>query len=119
LLLQLVVLRDLICNRFLLLKIPPPPPPPEAAAASSSSTTNYPNLICNFLTLLLLLLLLLLLQGQRLLQLQTTVPVEDFFGAYTVTATAPPSAVIAPSAYYMLFAVSQGIPSQASWVQVN
>ncbi|CAK9877898.1 unnamed protein product [Sphagnum jensenii] len=58
-------------------------------------------------------------QGQRLLQLQTTVPVEDFFGAYTVTATAPPSAVIAPSAYYMLFAVSQGIPSQASWVQVG
>jgi hypothetical protein len=35
------------------------------------------------------------------------------------TATAPPSAVIAPAAYYMLFAVSEGIPSVAQWVHVG
>jgi hypothetical protein len=58
-------------------------------------------------------------QGQRLLQLETAVPTDAGGGAYTVTTTAPPSSVIAPSAYYMLFAVSDGVPSYASWVHVG
>jgi hypothetical protein len=58
-------------------------------------------------------------QGQRLLQLETTVPADVGGGSYTVDTTAPPSSVIAPSGYYMLFAVSDGIPSQAQWVHVG
>ncbi|CAK9226571.1 unnamed protein product [Sphagnum troendelagicum] len=58
-------------------------------------------------------------QGQRLLQLETAAPAAVGGGTYTVATTAPPSSVIAPSAYYMLFAVSNGIPSQAQWVHVG
>jgi hypothetical protein len=61
----------------------------------------------------------LLLQGQRLIELNAAVPAAAGGGAYTVAATAPPSAVIAPAAYYMLFAVSEGIPSVAQWVHVG
>ncbi|CAM6036649.1 unnamed protein product [Sphagnum compactum] len=58
-------------------------------------------------------------QGQRLLQLETSIPASVGGDLYTVTATAPPSSVIAPSSYYMLFAVSNGIPSTASWVHIG
>jgi len=58
-------------------------------------------------------------QGQRLLQLETSIPASVGGDLYTVTATAPPSSVIAPSVYYMLFAVSNGIPSTASWVHIG
>ncbi|CAK9226148.1 unnamed protein product [Sphagnum troendelagicum] len=58
-------------------------------------------------------------QGQRLLQLATSAPAAVGGGSYTVTATAPPTSVIAPSAYYMLFAVSDGFPSVAQWVHIG
>ncbi len=39
---------------------------------------------------------------------------------YAVTSTAPPNAVVAPSSYYMLFAVdSVGVPSTATWVKIG
>jgi hypothetical protein len=63
--------------------------------------------------------LLFFVQGQRLLQLETAAPAAVGGGTYTVATTAPPSSVISPSAYYMLFAVSNGIPSQAQWVHVG
>ncbi|KAJ7529989.1 hypothetical protein O6H91_05G007700 [Diphasiastrum complanatum] len=58
-------------------------------------------------------------QGQRLLQLTAlnSVPLGD--NTYTVSGIAPPNSIIAPSAYYMLFAVNQGIPSIAVWVQIR
>jgi hypothetical protein len=59
------------------------------------------------------------LQGQRLLQLATSVPAPAGRGGYNVLATAPPTSVIAPSAYYMLFAVSDGFPSVAQWVHIG
>jgi hypothetical protein len=58
-------------------------------------------------------------QGQRLLQLNTATPAAVGGGTYTVSTTAPPSSVIAPSAHYMLFAVSNGVPSTASWVHIG
>ncbi|KAH9571107.1 hypothetical protein CY35_02G075400 [Sphagnum magellanicum] len=58
-------------------------------------------------------------QGQRLIELNAAVPAAAGGGAYTVAANAPPSAVIAPAGYYMLFAVSEGIPSVAQWVHVG
>jgi len=57
------------------------------------------------------------LQGQRLLKLGGTS--VGAAGKYTVTSTAPPSATIAPAGYYMLFAVVNGAPSDASWVKVG
>jgi hypothetical protein len=58
-----------------------------------------------------------LLQGQRLLQLGVSAPTK-VAGGYSITTTSPPSAVIAPSAYYMLFAVANGVPSVAAWVHI-
>ncbi|KAJ4835960.1 hypothetical protein Tsubulata_037126 [Turnera subulata] len=37
---------------------------------------------------------------------------------YDVQVTAPPSGVIAPSGYYMLFVVHQNIPSEGIWVKI-
>jgi len=56
-------------------------------------------------------------QGQRLLQLGVSAPTK-VAGGYSITTTSPPSAVIAPSAYYMLFAVANGVPSVAAWVHI-
>lgn len=56
--------------------------------------------------------------GQRLLKLGGT-SVAAGAGTYTVSSTAPPSATIAPAGYYLLFAVVNGGPSEASWVKVS
>lgn len=57
-------------------------------------------------------------QGQRLLSLDTSGPVQTAANTYEITATAPLTPMIAPPSYYMLFAVNQGIPSIAAWVQL-
>ncbi len=57
-------------------------------------------------------------QGQRLLSLDTSGPVQTAANTYEITATAPSTPMIAPPSYYMLFAVNQGIPSIAAWVQL-
>lgn len=57
--------------------------------------------------------------GQRHLSLQLISQTYTGQGDYELTAEAPPNQVIAPSAYYMLFAVNQDIPSHAIWVHLN
>ena len=59
-------------------------------------------------------------QGQRLIKLEVSSAIPDGLGAsaYTITATAPPSAIVAPPSYYMVFAVNQGVPSIAAWIQL-
>ncbi|KAF8397392.1 hypothetical protein HHK36_016305 [Tetracentron sinense] len=58
-------------------------------------------------------------QGQRLVKLTVTpaVPIGD--GRYRIRCTAPPDGKIAPPGYYMAFAVNQGVPSVAQWVQLT
>ncbi|KAJ7537095.1 hypothetical protein O6H91_12G097000 [Diphasiastrum complanatum] len=58
-------------------------------------------------------------QGQRLLQLsvQSAMPLGD--NTYSITGSAPPNSNVAPAGYYMMFAVNQGIPSIAVWVQIR
>ncbi len=58
-------------------------------------------------------------QGQCLLNLATTAYVPVASNTYTITATAPTTPQLAPPAYYMLFAVNQGIPGPSIWVQVS
>ncbi|KAJ7299858.1 hypothetical protein O6H91_17G038500 [Diphasiastrum complanatum] len=57
-------------------------------------------------------------QGQRLLELAVANQVSTG-NNFQVTVTAPSSNVIAPTAYYMMFAVNQGIPSSAVWVKIS
>ncbi|XP_039162890.1 LOW QUALITY PROTEIN: aldehyde oxidase GLOX-like [Eucalyptus grandis] len=57
-------------------------------------------------------------QGQRLVKLAVTSAVPDGSGRYRIGCTAPPNAVVAPPGYYMAFAVNQGVPSVACWVQL-
>ncbi|CAA6666010.1 unnamed protein product [Spirodela intermedia] len=56
---------------------------------------------------------------QRLLILKITDVEISGAGTYKVTTVAPPSAVIAPPGYYMLFVVHQGVPSKAAWVHIQ
>ena len=56
-------------------------------------------------------------QGQRQLQLLTSVPVAAG-GGWKVQVTSPPSGNVAPPQYYMLFIVQAGIPSTANWVKL-
>ncbi|KAJ7536176.1 hypothetical protein O6H91_12G058900 [Diphasiastrum complanatum] len=58
-------------------------------------------------------------QGQRLLQLSVLNPVPLGDNSYSITGSAPPNGNVAPAGYYMLFAVNQGVPSIAVWVQVR
>ncbi|XP_030450072.1 aldehyde oxidase GLOX [Syzygium oleosum] len=57
-------------------------------------------------------------QGQRLVKLAVTGAVPDGNGRYRIGCTAPPSTMVAPPSYYMAFAVNQGVPSVAHWVQL-
>lgn len=59
-------------------------------------------------------------QGQRLIKLEVSSAIPAGLGAstYTITATAPPSAIVAPPSYYMVFAVNEGVPSIAAWIQL-
>ncbi|OWM81778.1 aldehyde oxidase GLOX [Punica granatum] len=58
-------------------------------------------------------------QGQRLVKLGVTAPVLEDNGRYHIGCTAPPSPVVAPPGYYMAFAVNQGVPSIARWIQLT
>lgn len=61
-------------------------------------------------------------QGQRQLKLQSVL-----FGGRkrrrsnfrAISVTAPPDSNVAPSQYYMMFVVLNGIPGKAKWVQVT
>ncbi|KAJ7571084.1 hypothetical protein O6H91_01G148100 [Diphasiastrum complanatum] len=58
-------------------------------------------------------------QGQRQLKLPVSQPVTMNNNEYTVSSSAPNSAVVAPSGYYMLFPVHNGIPGTSTWVLVT
>lgn len=58
-------------------------------------------------------------QGQRLVKLTVTPAISSNNGWYKIGCTAPPDGKIAPPGYYMVFAVNQGVPSVARWVQLN
>ncbi|KAI5682596.1 hypothetical protein M9H77_03824 [Catharanthus roseus] len=57
-------------------------------------------------------------QGQRVVKLQVTSPMPDGAGKYRISCTSPPNGKVAPPGYYMVFAVNQGVPSIARWVQI-
>ncbi|KAI3443057.1 uncharacterized protein J3R85_000419 [Psidium guajava] len=57
-------------------------------------------------------------QGQRLVKLAVTSAVPAGEGRYRIGCTAPPNRAVAPPGYYMAFAVNQGVPSVARWVQL-
>ncbi|CAI9098322.1 OLC1v1034944C1 [Oldenlandia corymbosa var. corymbosa] len=58
-------------------------------------------------------------QGQRLVKLSVTSAIPDVVaGKYRIGFTAPPGGQVAPPGYYMVFAVNQGVPSVARWVQL-
>ncbi|GFY82254.1 glyoxal oxidase-related protein [Actinidia rufa] len=56
--------------------------------------------------------------GQRLVKLAVTGAVPDGSGRYKIGCTAPPNGSVAPPGWYMVFAVNQGVPSVARWVQL-
>eukprot|EP00249_Psilotum_nudum_P009807 c22165_g1_i1 orf=648-2309(+) len=58
-------------------------------------------------------------QGQRQLKLPVSTPFSTGQNTYTVNSIAPPTAVVAPPTFYMLFALHGGIPSAAIWVQLT
>jgi len=58
-------------------------------------------------------------QGQRLVKLGVSSAVVDGDGRWRIQCTAPPSGMVAPPGYYMVFAVNQGVPSVARWIHVS
>ncbi|KAL2942395.1 Aldehyde oxidase GLOX [Bienertia sinuspersici] len=57
-------------------------------------------------------------QGQRLVKLNVSPAVPSDNSSYKVNCVAPPNGMVAPPGYYMMFAVNQGVPSVAQWVQL-
>ncbi|KAH8939456.1 hypothetical protein BDL97_15G038200 [Sphagnum fallax] len=57
-------------------------------------------------------------QNQRMLVLASTAPVAAG-NHYLSTVTTPPSAIVAPSGYYLLNAINQGTPSPSAWIHVG
>lgn len=57
--------------------------------------------------------------NQRLVVLAIRELAETGGRIYSATVVAPPSGIIAPPGYYMLFVVYRGIPSVAAWVQIK
>lgn len=57
-------------------------------------------------------------QGQRLVKLSVTSAIPEGPGKYRIGCTAAPDGRVAPPGYYMVFAVNQGVPSVARWVQL-
>ncbi|KAL6987680.1 (methyl)glyoxal oxidase [Sarracenia purpurea var. burkii] len=57
-------------------------------------------------------------QGQRLVKLAVTGASPNGDGRYRIGCTAPPNSCVAPPGWYMMFAVNQGVPSVAHWVQL-
>ncbi|PIN11670.1 Galactose oxidase [Handroanthus impetiginosus] len=58
-------------------------------------------------------------QGQRLVKLSVEAPAVDSGGRYRIRCTSPPNGMVAPPGYYMVFAVNQGVPSVAKWIQLG
>nr|GLL36951.1 aldehyde oxidase GLOX-like [Ipomoea trifida] len=58
-------------------------------------------------------------QGQRLVKAAVSSAIPKGAGKYKICCTAPPNGNVAPPGYYMVFAVNQGVPSVARWVQVT
>ncbi|CAK9870198.1 unnamed protein product [Sphagnum jensenii] len=58
-------------------------------------------------------------QGQRQLVLPIYEVVITGPNQYTIFSSGPPNTNLAPSAYYMLFPVQNGIPGTATWVQIS
>ena len=57
--------------------------------------------------------------NQRLVVLDKDDVVRVSRAQYRVLAAAPPSAVLAPPGYYLLFVVYRGVPSEAIWVRLK
>ncbi|KAJ0987837.1 hypothetical protein J5N97_006193 [Dioscorea zingiberensis] len=62
-------------------------------------------------------------QGQRLVRLEVS-PAEEVAGGdgvhrYRIGCKAPPRGEVSPPGYYMAFAVNQGVPSVARWIQLT
>ncbi|TKY60865.1 Galactose oxidase [Spatholobus suberectus] len=57
--------------------------------------------------------------GQRLLFLKIDELIVETEGSYRVRVEAPPSNVIAPPGYYLLFVVHRGLPGKGMWVQIH
>lgn len=62
-------------------------------------------------------------QGQRMVKLAVgpAMVMEgtgDGFNKYRIGCRAPPDAIVAPPGYYMAFAVNQGVPGVAKWIQL-
>lgn len=57
--------------------------------------------------------------NQRLVVLDKDEVVRVSKGQYKVMAAAPPSAVLAPPGYYLLFVVYRGVPSEGIWVRIK
>ncbi|CAM6104911.1 unnamed protein product [Calypogeia fissa] len=59
-------------------------------------------------------------QGQRLLKLVVGKPTPTAIAQrYSVSVTAPPNGIVAPSSWYMAFLNNNGIPSRAVWIHVG
>lgn len=57
--------------------------------------------------------------NQRLLILETREVVEVEGGTYQIPALAPPTSVVAPPGYYIVFVVHRGVPSRGVWVHIQ
>lgn len=55
--------------------------------------------------------------NKRLLILKCTRIISDANGWWNATVEAPPSANVAPSGFYLLSVVNEGIPSISEWVK--
>ncbi|ERM98687.1 aldehyde oxidase GLOX1 [Amborella trichopoda] len=58
-------------------------------------------------------------QNQRMLVLRMNDVEQVAPGTYQISVVAPPSAVVAPPGYYLLFVVHFGVPSEGVWVHIN
>ncbi|KAG0457333.1 hypothetical protein HPP92_022490 [Vanilla planifolia] len=57
--------------------------------------------------------------NQRLLILASKAAMSGGESRYCVTVTAPPSGMVAPPGYYMVFVVNEGVPSDGAWVRLR
>jgi len=57
--------------------------------------------------------------GQRLLFLKIDELFTEIEGFYRIRVEAPPSSVVAPPGYYLLFVVHRGLPGKGMWVHIQ
>ncbi|GKD61622.1 aldehyde oxidase GLOX [Tanacetum coccineum] len=58
-------------------------------------------------------------QGQRLVKLAVSSAILDGLGSYRIACIAPLDGRVAPSGYYIVFAVNTGVQSAAKWVKLS